>query len=249
MSTSVLGYAGRHVRTVGWVAACWGVVLLLWSAYNCFWQVGFTTFVQGIFYYGVSDGAAQAETNGLNYGVIYLGSAWLILNERYWARGVVIGVALVEGYNRLRSLTGALFDAPQREWFTGTTEGLLKLLTFVVGLSVTTVLVVLLTRSFLGESSQPTRARVDFAPQPAFQQPYGQGPAFGQAPQAGYGYPQPFAPTPPFAPAPPQSAWGGPQQQPVPHDGPAQAAPVPQQAAPQVAADPSPIAQPTEPTA
>ncbi|WP_345287410.1 hypothetical protein, partial [Kitasatospora albolonga] len=59
--------------------------------------------------------------------MVYLVSAWLILGGRYWARGVVMGVALVEGYNRLRSLTGALLDAPQTRVVHGTVEGWLKL--------------------------------------------------------------------------------------------------------------------------
>ncbi|MGW4651078.1 hypothetical protein [Kitasatospora sp. NPDC004289] len=195
-----LGYAGRHVRPAAVVAGGWGAILLIWAAYNCFGQVGFVTFVQGIFYYGVSDGSSQAETNNLNYAVVYLVSAWLILGGRYWARGVVMGVALVEGYNRLRSLTGALLDAPQREWFTGTVEGWLKLSTFAVGLLVTAGLVVVLGRSFLLADQQ---RRVEEPMRPA--------PQFGPPPQSGYGFPGPAQGRPPVQAAPaqavPEQGW------------------------------------------
>ncbi|MFJ4187647.1 hypothetical protein [Kitasatospora sp. NPDC089509] len=135
----------RPMRGVGALAVGWGVVLLAWAAYNCFGQVGFATYLKGIFYYGGS--SVDAETGSLNYGLLYLVSGILLLRGRGWALGVAAGVALVEGYNRVRSLTGALLDKPQREWFTGTTEGWLKLATFGLGVVVTATLIVLLARS------------------------------------------------------------------------------------------------------
>ncbi|WP_406202947.1 hypothetical protein OH807_25585 [Kitasatospora sp. NBC_01560] len=132
----------RPHRLAGGLAVAWGTVLLGWALYNCFGQVGFATFVKGIFFYGGS--SVGAETGSLNYAALYLTAGILLLRGRDWARGVAVGVALVEGYNRVRSLTGALLDPPQRHWFTGTTEGWLKLATFGAGVLVTTTLVVLL---------------------------------------------------------------------------------------------------------
>ncbi|MFD9125812.1 hypothetical protein [Kitasatospora sp. NPDC059571] len=238
-----VGDGSRSVRIAAGIAAGWGVVLLAWAAYNCFAQVGFGTFVEGIFYYGVSDGAARAETNSLNYAVVYLAAAWLMFTGRGWARGVVVGVALVEGYNRLRSLTGALFDAPQRAWFTGTVEGWLKLATFGAGLLVTTALTLIVLRSLAGADAAPAAAPWSPAPfqppfpQPAFGQPPAQ-PAFGQPPQAWppaqqqFGQPPFGAPqfgAPPAQPSfgqPPQAWAPTPPQQPQPQQG----APLPQQA-------------------
>ncbi|MGC0312742.1 hypothetical protein [Kitasatospora acidiphila] len=230
------------VRSAGWVAAGWAVVLLGWSAYNCFVQVGFLTFVEGVFYYGGD--AMKAETGDLNYAVAYLVGASMILRGRDWARGILVGVALVEGYNRVRSLTGALFDKPQRVWFTGTTEGMLKLLTFGLGVLVAGFLIVVLLRSLMGDravagwapapSQWAAPAQPPFAPQPPApapwpsQQPQPQPPAPWQQQQPQQA-PQPM---PPQAPQQAQPQWGGP----VP---PAQPYPAP----------PAPPARPTgEPT-
>ncbi|MGV9265011.1 hypothetical protein ACWDRR_10150 [Kitasatospora sp. NPDC003701] len=163
----------RPDRPAGGLAVAWGAVLLGWAVYNCFWQAGFATFAKGIFYYGGS--SVAAETGSLNFGVLYLASGILLLRGRDWARGVVVGVALVEGYNRVRSLTGALLDAPQRRWFTGTTEGWLKLVTFGLGVAVTATLAVLLIVSLRRSGSR-------WAPAPG--------------PWAAGGQPSPFQPLP-----------------------------------------------------
>jgi hypothetical protein len=239
IGSNEVGDGSRSVRIAAGIAACWGVVLLAWAAYNCFAQVGFVTFVEGIFYYGVSDGAARAETNSLNYALVYLAAAWLMFTGRGWARGIVVGVALVEGYNRLRSLTGALFDAPQRAWFTSTLEGWLKLATFAAGLLVTTALTLIVLRSLAGAETAPAAAPWAPAPfqpqfpQPSFGAPAAQ-PAFGQPPQA-WPPAQPQFGQPPFgapqfgAPA-AQPAFGPPQAWPPAQPQPQQGAPLPQQA-------------------
>ncbi|MFE2725145.1 hypothetical protein [Kitasatospora sp. NPDC059327] len=163
----------RPDRPAAGLAVAWGTALLGWAVYNCFWQAGFTTFAKGIFYYGGS--SVVAETGSLNFAVLYLGSGILLLRGRDWARGVVVGVALVEGYNRVRSLTGALLDEPQRRWFTGTTEGWLKLVTFGLGVAVTATLAVLLIGSLRRSGSR-------WAPAPG--------------PWAAAGQPSPFQPLP-----------------------------------------------------
>ncbi|MGW2813887.1 hypothetical protein [Streptomyces sp. NPDC001415] len=128
------------------LALAWAVVLLAWSAYNCFGQVGVADFARGIVYFGIGDGSGQADTANLNWAVVYLAAGLLILRGSVWARGLACGAALIEGYNRLRSLTGALFDSRQHDWFTHTTEGQLKLATFALGLVVAIALVLLLVR-------------------------------------------------------------------------------------------------------
>ncbi|MET8543539.1 hypothetical protein ABZW03_23245, partial [Kitasatospora sp. NPDC004799] len=173
------------MRAAGGVAVGWGTVLLAWAGYNCFGQVGFTTYLKGVLYYGGS--SVYAETGSLNYGLLYLVSGILLLRGRSWALGVAAGVALVEGYNRVRSLAGALLDPPQREWFTGTTEGWLKLTTFGLGVVVTALLIALLAQSVWreqpGAAGAPLPVSQPFQPQPA---------AWGQPqPQP---YPQPSRP-------------------------------------------------------
>ncbi|MFJ3215586.1 hypothetical protein ACIPLC_06685 [Kitasatospora sp. NPDC086801] len=242
----------RAMRAAGGIAVGWGVVLLGWAAYNCFGQVGFATYVKGIFYYGGT--AVDAETGSLNYGLLYLVSGILLLRGRTWALGVAAGVALVEGYNRVRSLTGALLDKPQREWFTGTTEGGLKLATFALGVVVTAALIVLLARLKWREQRAPEAAAASGGPvhwsllqtipaEPApGPQPFQQQPAwppqqlqFQLQPQAQPAWPQ----QPPVQ---PQPAW--PQQPPAPQPQPA-AWPQPAQAQP---SQPVPYAQqPTQP--
>ncbi|MEV0535041.1 hypothetical protein [Kitasatospora sp. NPDC050463] len=227
----------RPDRLAGGLALAWGAVLLGWAVYNCFWQAGFTTFAKGIFYYGGS--SVAAETGSLNFGVLYLASGILLLRGRDWARGVAVGVALVEGYNRVRSLTGALLDEPQRRWFTGTTEGWLKLVTFGLGVAVTAALAVLLIGSLRRSGSR-------WAPAPG--------------PWAAGAQPSPFQPLP--AQQPGQLHWS--LLQTLPHDQPAghpqaqppQTWPQPQQQqpvphartepgwAPQPAAAPQPQQQP-----
>ncbi|WP_262985981.1 hypothetical protein, partial [Streptomyces sp. CBMA123] len=220
----------RPMRGAGGLAIGWGVVLLGWAAYNCFGQVGFATYLKGIFYYGGT--SVDAETGSLNYGLLYLLSGLLLLRGRNWALGVAAGVALVEGYNRVRSLTGALLDRPQREWFTGTTEGELKLATFALGVVVTAALIVLLARSSWRERPEAASAGVPWpvmqtapsAPQPA---PYGPPqPGWQQQPAQPAWYQQPTAPQQPQ----PQQPQPQPQQ-PQPGAWPP-AQPLPQQVPP-----------------
>lgn len=202
------------MRAAGGVAVCWGVLLLGWAGYNCFGQVGVATYFKGIFYYGGS--SVAAETGSLNYGLLYLVSGILLLRGRNWALGVAAGVALVEGYNRVRSLVGALLDKPQREWFTGTTEGWLKLATFGLGVVVTAALIVLLARSVWREQPVPAVGPMAAAqPQPAWAQP-----ASWPQPQPAQPQPQPVWPQPlPGQSQPqPQPGWGQPLPgQPMPY--------------------------------
>jgi hypothetical protein len=257
------------MRGAGGLAIGWGVVLLGWAAYNCFGQVGFATYLKGIFYYGGT--SVDAETGSLNYGLLYLVAGLLLLRGRNWALGVAAGVALVEGYNRVRSLTGALLDKPQREWFTGTTEGGLKLATFALGVVVTTALILLLARSKWreqpegagapgGEAHWSIMQTVPSAPTPVAyaqpqpqpqpqpvqpQQPFQPQPGWQQQPQAQPGWPQQPPAQPawqqqPVAPQQPQpGAWPPAQPQPV--------QPVPPQPVPyaQPSAQPAPPYQPT----
>ncbi|MFB7910948.1 hypothetical protein ACFC1T_31375 [Kitasatospora sp. NPDC056076] len=223
----------RPIRGAGGLAVGWGVVLLGWAAYNCFGQVGFATYLKGIFYYGGT--SVDAETGSLNYGLLYLAAGILLLRGRSWALGVAAGVALVEGYNRVRSLTGALLDEPQRQWFTGTTEGGLKLATFALGVVVTATLIVLLARSKWREQPEGspagtpwplTQGAVPAAPLPSAPQP---GP---------YGVPQPGQPQPGWPAQPPaQPVW---YQQPQPQAQPAAWPPAQPQPVPPV---PGPYAQ------
>ncbi|MEU6234159.1 hypothetical protein [Kitasatospora sp. NPDC047058] len=249
----------RPNRLAGGLAVAWGAVLLAWAAYNCFWQVGFTTFVKGIFYYGGS--SMGAETGSLNYGALYLASGILLLRGREWARGVAVGVALVEGYNRVRSLTGALLDEPQRHWFTGTTQGWLKLLTFGAGVLVAAALVLLLAVSLrrgAGTGWAPAPAAwagggqpSPFATQPdqlhwSLRQTLPQDQAPGQQPVQ----PQPFGgpqqAQPPVQPQPqPQSQQAWPQPLPAQQAQPAQ--PLPHQPTQPAWAPQQPPAQPPAP--
>ncbi|MFH9351787.1 hypothetical protein [Kitasatospora sp. NPDC017646] len=220
------------MRGAGGLAIGWGVVLLGWAAYNCFGQVGFATYLKGIFYYGGT--SVDAETGSLNYGLLYLIAGILLLRGRNWALGVAAGVALVEGYNRVRSLTGALLDKPQREWFTGTTEGGLKLATFALGVVVTAALILLLARSKWREPSEGAQTgephwsilqTVPAAPTPVpYAQPQPQ-PAWPQQPPAQPGWQQqPVAPQP--QPQPQPAAWPPAQPQPAQAQ-PPQAQPLP----------------------
>ncbi|MFI9318892.1 hypothetical protein ACIGXI_03750 [Kitasatospora aureofaciens] len=222
----------RPMRGAGGLAIGWGVVLLGWAAYNCFGQVGFATYLKGIFYYGGT--SVGAETGSLNYGLLYLIAGILLLRGRSWALGVAAGVALVEGYNRVRSLTGALLDEPQREWFTGTTEGGLKLATFALGVVVTATLILLLARSKWREQSEgalggePHWSILQTVPASPTPGPYGQPqhqpvqpqpqlqaqpqPAWPQQPPAQPGWQQQ-----PVAPQPQPAAWPPAQPQPLPY--------------------------------
>ncbi|MGK4585136.1 hypothetical protein [Kitasatospora sp. HPMI-4] len=133
-------------RVAAYVALGWAALLLVRALWNCFADVGIGNFLLGIVYYGSTDKTGQAETSSLSYAVFYGVGAFFILRGSHWARGLVCGVALVEGYNRLRSLTGALFDHAQRGWFTSSTQGELLLATFVLGVIVSVGLVLMLTR-------------------------------------------------------------------------------------------------------
>ncbi|MGW6915130.1 hypothetical protein ACWGB8_15145 [Kitasatospora sp. NPDC054939] len=200
----------RSMRLAGGLATGWGAVMLCWAAYNCFWQAGFGVYVRGIFYYGGS--SIAAETGSLNYAVLYLGSGILLLRGRSWARGVVAGVALVEGYNRVRSLTGALLDEPQRRWFTGTTEGWLKLVTFALGVAVTAALVAVVLRALQSEARRSPELPLPQPPYPVpFQQPAWPPPA----PQPMLGPQSPWPQQPPAGAAPPQQ-WPAPPGPPLP---------------------------------
>ncbi|MFG2911702.1 hypothetical protein ACGF0D_02245 [Kitasatospora sp. NPDC048298] len=230
------------MRAAGGVAVGWGVLLLCWAGYNCFGQVGVATYLKGIFYYGGS--SVFAETGSLNYGLLYLVSGILLLRGRNWALGVAAGVALVEGYNRVRSLVGALLDKPQREWFTGTTEGWLKLATFGLGVAVTAALIVLLARSVWRE--QPAPAPLSSAqPQPAWSQPAAwPQPQLQPQPQP-LSQPQPAWPQP--LPGQPQHQLQPGQPQPQPGWGqpvPGQPTPYPPQQPAQPGAYPPAVAQP-----
>lgn len=217
------------MRAAGGIAVGWGAVLLAWAAYNCFGQVGFATYLKGIFYYGGT--SVDAETGSLNYGLIYLLSGILLLRGRGWALGVAAGVALVEGYNRVRSLTGALLDKPQREWFTSTTEGGLKLATFALGVAVTAALILLLVRLKWREQRAPEAAAAsggqvhwsllqtipaEPAPgrQPYQQPPFQHQPAWPQQQQQQQQQQQAAWPAQPPFQQQPQPAW--PQQPPAP---------------------------------
>ncbi|MDH6109205.1 hypothetical protein P3T36_007417 [Kitasatospora sp. MAP12-15] len=133
-------------RVAAYVALGWAGILMVRALWNCFADVGVANFLLGIVYYGSTDKAGQAETSSLSYAVFYGIGAFFILRGSHWARGLVCGVALVEGYNRLRSLTGALFDHAQKGWFTSSTRGELLLATFALGLIVSVALVLMLTR-------------------------------------------------------------------------------------------------------
>ncbi|MFJ7245415.1 hypothetical protein ACIQWA_12300 [Kitasatospora sp. NPDC098652] len=221
----------RPIRGAGGLAVGWGVVLLGWAAYNCFGQVGFATYLKGIFYYGGT--SVDAETGSLNYGLLYLAAGILLLRGRDWALGVAAGVALVEGYNRVRSLTGALLDEPQRQWFTGTTEGGLKLATFALGVVVTATLIVLLARSKWREQPEGSSAGTAWPP--------AQSAAPGGPLPGPYGVPQPGQPQPgqPQPGWPAQPVWYQ-QPQPQPQAQPAAWPPAPPQAVPPA---PGPYAQ------
>ncbi|MCX5384933.1 hypothetical protein [Streptomyces sp. NBC_00083] len=224
----------RIHRAAAFIALAWAVVLLAWTAYNCFWQVGFADFARGIVYYGVGDGSGQADTANLNWAVVYAAAGLFILRGSIWARGLACGAALIEGYNRLRSLTGALFDDRQHEWFTHTTEGQLKLVTFALGFLVAVALVLLLVRDAVvyepwtppanpwaqqgasaphqqqgfPQQAQPGYVQPTYQAPPAqAQQPY-QAPAQAQPP---YQAPQGQQPSP--------YSYGYPQQPGTPHPG------------------------------
>ncbi|MFF4100570.1 hypothetical protein [Streptomyces sp. NPDC001903] len=216
----------RAHRVAAFVAMGWAGILLLWAVYNCFWQVGVADFLQGIVYYGTGDGSGTAETFNLNWGVVYVSGGLLVLRGNTLGRGIIIGGAAIEGYNRVRSLSGALFDDKQAEYFTTTAQGGLKLATFAVGTLVTCTLIVLLLRDFaVYEAWQPpvnpwtqqaNEARLAReVPQQQSPQPshgFGAAPAYPaqpapQLPQTGYARPQP-TPQQPYPPQQPQPGYG-----------------------------------------
>ncbi|WP_330294491.1 hypothetical protein [Streptomyces sp. NBC_00503] len=216
----------RAHRIAAYVAFGWAIVLLLWAIYNCFWQVGFGEFMQGLVYYGVGDGSGASETFNLNWALVYTAGGVLVLRGNTLGRGIVIGGAAIEGYNRLRSLTGALFDEKQNDWFTSTTQGILKLATFGLGFVVTAALIILLLRNFtVYEPWQPPvnpwtqqaqAVRQANQQQAPVQQPYA-APQQQQAPvQQPYAAPQqqPYPANPYAQPQPHQQGYGYPQQAP-----------------------------------
>ncbi|WP_158734319.1 hypothetical protein [Streptomyces sp. NRRL F-2747] len=245
----------RAHRVAAFVAMGWAGILLLWALYNCFWQVGVADFLQGIVYYGTGDGSGTAETFNLNWGVVYVAGGLLVLRGNTLGRGIIIGGAAIEGYNRVRSLSGALFDDKQAEYFTTTVQGGLKLATFAVGALVTCTLIVLLLRDFaVYEAWQPpvnpwtrqaNEARLaqqvppqvpqQQSPQPShgFGVPQAYPPQPGpQLPQTSYGQPQPQSQPQPYPPQRPQPGYGpGPYggQPAWPPQPPAQQSPPPQQ--------------------
>ncbi|MFG2877668.1 hypothetical protein ACGFYU_22175 [Streptomyces sp. NPDC048337] len=206
----------RIHRVAAYIALAWAVVLLAWAAYSCFWQVGAADFAKGIVYFGLGDGTGRADTADLNLAVVYLAASLLILRANSWARGLACGAALIEGYNRLRSLTGALFDSHQSDWFLHTTEGQLKLATFAAGVLVTATLVILLIKEATVYEPwvPPTNA---WAQQPA---PFTPQPAPPMPPQGQYGYPQQHQQAPLVPPAPQAQAM--PPQVPNPYQYPQQ---------------------------
>ncbi|CAM5469313.1 hypothetical protein SAVIM338S_03092 [Streptomyces avidinii] len=209
-------------QVAAYMALAWAAVLLCWASYSCFWQVGIADFAKGIVYYGLSDGSGRADTANLNWAVVYIIAGLLILRANSWARGLACGAALIEGYNRLRSLTGALFDSRQQGWFLDTTEGNLKLATFSFGVIITTTLVFLLIKEAavyepwvpptnrwtqqaqeaqLAHQAQQAQQAQQLPPQaPQAQQPPQPQPAQQLPPQGPYGSPQP------------QGTYGYPQQ-------------------------------------
>ncbi|MET9961809.1 hypothetical protein ABZ128_22620 [Streptomyces sp. NPDC006326] len=229
----------RPHRVAAFVAMGWAGILLLWALYNCFWQVGVADFLQGIVYYGTADGSGTAETFNLNWGVVYVAGGLLVLRGNSLGRGIVIGGAAIEGYNRVRSLTGALFDDKQTEYFTSTLQGGFKLATFAAGVLVTGSLIVLLLRDFAAyepwqppvnpwtqqanearqaqEQAQRAAGQQAYQQQPQPSSPHGYGPAPAypgrpgpqQLPQTGYAQPQP-------QPQQPQTGYAQPQPQPQP---------------------------------
>ncbi|WP_327283419.1 MULTISPECIES: hypothetical protein [unclassified Streptomyces] len=243
----------RAHRVAAFVAIGWAGVLLLWALYNCFWQVGVVDFLQGIVYYGIGDGSGAAETFNLNWGVVYVAGGLLVLRGNTLGRGIVIGGAAIEGYNRMRSLTGALFDEKQTDYFTSTLQGGLKLATFAVGVLVTGALIVLLLRDFAAyEPWQPPvnpwtqqahearqaheqaqRASAAQQAQPQLQQqpqfPQQQMPQAPQPAQPAHGFGP--APSYPGQPAPqlPQTGYAQPQPQPQPPQQPQPQQPQPPQ--------------------
>ncbi|MBT2470374.1 hypothetical protein J7E97_21490 [Streptomyces sp. ISL-66] len=203
----------RMHQVAAYMALAWAAVLLCWASYSCFWQVGIADFAKGIVYYGLSDGSGRADTANLNWAVVYIIAGLLILRANSWARGLACGAALIEGYNRLRSLTGALFDSRQQGWFLDTTEGNLKLATFSAGVLITTTLVFLLIKEAavyepwvpptnrwtqqaqeaqLAHQAQQAQQLQPQAQQfpPQGQQVPPQGPYGSPPPQGNYGYPQ-----------------------------------------------------------
>jgi hypothetical protein len=211
-------------RVAAFVALGWAGILMVRALWNCFFDVGVGNFLLGIVYYGATDKAGQAETSSLSYALFYGFGAYFILRGSHWARGLVCGVALVEGYNRLRSLTGALFDQAQRGWFTSSVRGDLLLATFALGLIVSVGLVLMLSR----------RVTVRVPPQPPVNVwPTATGTSYGAAPltmpqQFPYQpnpYPQqpPYPPQPVNPPSPYGTAPGG-----RPHPGPSNPPPGPQ---------------------
>ncbi|MCX4525862.1 hypothetical protein OG982_09180 [Streptomyces sp. NBC_01551] len=221
----------RAHRVAAFVAMGWAGVLLIWALYNCFWQVGIVDFLQGIVYYGIGDGSGAAETFNLNWGIVYVAGGLLVLRGNTLGRGVIIGGAAIEGYNRTRSLTGALFDAKQTDYFTNTLQGGLKLTTFAVGFLVTIALIVLLLRDFAAyepwqppvnpwsaqahEARQAHEAAQRAAAQQQPQPPYGAPQQYPQQPQTGYAQPQPLPQQQGQPPQPPsqqpQTGYGQPQ--------------------------------------
>jgi len=220
-----LGGLRRPVLISGFVSLTWAAVLLAWAAYSCFVQVGFGTYAQGIFYYGSTGGTANADTGSLAYGILYAVFGLLILRGTLWARAFVLGLVAVDGYNRLRSLTGALFDPVQRRWYTGQTEGVLHLITLCLGLCVAIGLTALLVRRLTPEeprwTPEPNRwtqaAQAVQAAQQA-QQALPTAPSWNQQPQQA----APWSPQPPQPqPAPGWNPQAGPVPQPVPGQQPA----------------------------
>ena len=237
-------------RAASYVAIGWAAILLVRALYNCFAVVGPGQFLLGIVYYGSHGGSGQAETSSFDYAILYATGALFIIRGSHWARGLVCGVAAVEGYNRLRSLTGALFDPAQRPWFTGQLQGQLLLATLIVGVLVTVALVVMLSRrvgahvpwqpppspwtaAAQAAMNQGQHGVPQYAPQPVPQQ---------QAPQQHY-YPQQAPQAYPAPTAPQQQAY---QQLPQ-SQGPQQGPSLPPYVAPPAAAATPPPTQVSAP--
>ena len=229
-------------RAASYVAIGWAAILLVRALYNCFAVVGPGQFLLGIVYYGSHGGSGQAETSSFDYAILYATGGFFILRGSHWARGLVCGVAAVEGYNRLRSLTGALFDPAQRPWFTGQLQGQLLLVTLIVGVLVTIALVVMLSRRVGAHVPwQPPPSPWTAAAHAAMNPAQHGAPQYApqappqQAPQQQY-YPQQAVPQAYAAPTAPQQAY---QQLPQPQS-PQQGPHLPPYVAPPAAATPPP---------
>ncbi|GAA1968053.1 hypothetical protein GCM10009738_50460 [Kitasatospora viridis] len=209
------------MRAAALMCIGWALVRAAWTGYNAAVQTGVGVFFKGLFYYGSHDGTANVDSTSFSYAVLFGLAGVLLLRGSVWSRGFVLALAATDAYGRLRSLTGALLDPSQVDWFTGRLEGQLRLATMVIGVVLFVVLLVLL-RSHL-------RAGAAAGPSIGTGPSVGAAPPVGTAPWAGPSYPAPggYQPTQPVQlPQPVQGGWpapgypGGVPAQPNPYAGP-----------------------------